>query len=248
MTPIGTGGATAASGGAASGGATAASGGATTSGGASSGGAASGGAASGGAASGGDTGAGGDTMSGGSDGAGGGTDTGGTDGAGGGEGGVFTLTSNELTEGGAYPDAHTCASGQGFGLPPSLMWSGAPEGTLSYALTMIDITLADGGERPDPHLGCHSAFWSLPASVTSLPAGNWSEVVPDSNSINGGYLGPCPSGNLDIYEITLYAFDTETIPSPGNMMSIDACNMLRDTLDENSTAKVVLSGTSDASF
>jgi phosphatidylethanolamine-binding protein (PEBP) family uncharacterized protein len=199
---------------------------------------------------------GGDSTAGGSDTGGGdsgGSDTGGVDGGGGMDGtggmdggGEFTLTSNELTEGEAFPDAHTCAGGGGelnFGKPPSLAWSGFPAETMSFALTMIDVTLVDG---QDNYLGCHSAFWNLPVSETSLPVDDWSSVITGMDNIRGGYLGPCPSGNLDTYEITLYAMGDATIPSPGSMGDLASCNMLRDTLDNSSLAKVVLTGTSDA--
>jgi phosphatidylethanolamine-binding protein (PEBP) family uncharacterized protein len=249
VAPSGAGGGVA-TGGASSGGAT--SGGAPAAGGASSGGAPpTGGASSGGMSSGGESTAGGSDSGGGDS---GGSDTGGVDGGGGldGSGGMegggeFTLTSAELTEGAAYPDAHTCAGGGGelgFGVAPSLAWSGFPAETMSFALTMIDITLVDGPSQS--YLGCHSAFWNLPVSETTLPLGDWSEVVTGTDNIRGGYLGPCPGGNLDTYEITLYAMPAATIPSPGNMGNLDSCNMLRQALDDASIAKVVLTGTSDA--
>ena len=214
--------------------------------GAGSGGAASGGAASGGAAAGG-------TESGGASGgtgSGGQPASGGGDGSGGAEGGDFTLTSAELTDGGMFPVANTCASGMGqmgFGEAISLSWSGFPAGTKSFALTMIDVTLVD---EQDSYLGCHSAFWNVPVETTSMPAGSWDSALAGAGNIRNGYLGPCPNfgggTNEDTYVFTLYAMGEESIASPGNFNNLDSCNMVRDTLDSAALAKVTLTGTSNA--
>src|SRR5690606_26200655 len=74
-------------------------------------------------------------------------------------GGEFTLTSAELTEGEDFPEAHTCSMpGMGpymFGAPISLTWSGVPEGTQSFALVMLDVTLTE--QTPPDQNGYHSA-------------------------------------------------------------------------------------------
>jgi Raf kinase inhibitor-like YbhB/YbcL family protein len=80
----------------------------------------------------------------------------------------FIVTSDDMTDG--QPLAKPQYSSI-FGVPagedvsPALSWSGAPQGTLSYAITMYD---------PDAPTG--SGFWhwavaGIPATVTSLPAG-----------------------------------------------------------------------------
>lgn len=246
MDPVGSGGAMtttggtagSASGGAASGGA--ASGGAA-SGGAASGGAASGGAASGGAASGG-AGTGGDDGSGGGD-ASGGAGTGGSDG-----GGEFTLTSAEFNDGDVIPDAHTCASPQGFmGAPsPSLAWSGAPAETVSFGLIFLDRTLVSDGNT----LGYHSAFWNLPASVTELPVDFKSTLTSEGADVDSsfqGYLGPCPNfgsdmGNTDEYEFILYAFDTDSFTPSGTSVS----EAFVQSFEDAAIAKTVLNCSSSA--
>ncbi|MFI5934579.1 YbhB/YbcL family Raf kinase inhibitor-like protein [Actinoplanes sp. NPDC051494] len=80
----------------------------------------------------------------------------------------FTVTSTSLTDGGVLPAEQM--SGM-FGVPggkdasPQLSWTGAPEGTKSYAVTVYD---------PDAPTG--SGFWhwavaDIPATVTDLPEG-----------------------------------------------------------------------------
>ena len=74
----------------------------------------------------------------------------------------FTLESPDFTPGGALP---TSARADGGNRSPALAWSGAPEGTKSFALTLYD---------PDAPTGSgfwHWAVYNIPADVTSLPAG-----------------------------------------------------------------------------
>ncbi|KOG88531.1 YbhB/YbcL family Raf kinase inhibitor-like protein [Streptomyces varsoviensis] len=78
----------------------------------------------------------------------------------------FTVTSANVADGAAWP-AEQRASGTpgGQDRSPQLSWSGAPEGTKSYAVTVYD---------PDAPTG--SGFWhwavaDIPATVTELPAG-----------------------------------------------------------------------------
>ena len=84
------------------------------------------------------------------------------------EAAAFVVTSKTVTEGAALPPAQFSGI---FGVPggqdlsPQLSWSGAPDGTKSYAVTVYD---------PDAPTG--SGFWhwavaDIPATVTELPEG-----------------------------------------------------------------------------
>ncbi len=210
----------------------------------------SGGLGTGGATGG--SGTGGATGGAGTGGATGGAGTGG-DGTGGDVAGdEFTLTSRALSDLGMFADINTCAGGMGFGQAIPLNWAGFPEGTMSFALTMIDITLVDG---ENDYLGCHSAFWNVPVSTTSMPDANWSSALSGAMSINNGYLGPCPNfgggTKVDTYVFTLYAMPDATLSDPdvnaqafGN---IESCNAMRDALDAAAIESVTLTGTSNAS-
>ena len=78
---------------------------------------------------------------------------------------TFSLTSPAFEDHGALPTAARGAAAGGEDRSPALEWSGAPEGTQSYVLTVFD---------PDAPSG--SGFWhwaltDIPADVTSLAAG-----------------------------------------------------------------------------
>jgi phosphatidylethanolamine-binding protein (PEBP) family uncharacterized protein len=134
-------------------------------------------------------------------------------------GGDFVFTSAEFMDGDELPDAHTCATGDFQGAPsPSFTWSGAPEGTQSFAMVMIDKTLVDMGDT----LGYHSAFWNLPARVTSVPVDlATSADIMAAEVITRGYLGPCPTlGNVPVphtYTFTLYALPEASVSLPGQL-------------------------------
>lgn len=81
---------------------------------------------------------------------------------------VFQVTSNDIMDGFPLPPHHFSGmSGVegGRDLSPHLKWSGAPEGTKSYAITAYD---------PDAPTGSglwHWAVINIPANVTEIPTG-----------------------------------------------------------------------------
>lgn len=118
----------------------------------------------------------------------------------------FTLTSPDIAEGQQLADAHVfagfgCAGGN---VAPTLEWSGAPEGTQSYAVTVYD---------PDAPTGSGWWHWfafNIPGDVTSLPGGGAVGGVELANDYGvRGFGGACPPpGEVHRYQFTVHALGT----------------------------------------
>ncbi len=132
----------------------------------------------------------------------------------------FTLTSESVTDG--QPLANDQVSGimgaGGSDVSPQLSWSGFPEETRSFAVTMYD-----------PDAPTASGFWhwavaNLPATVTDLPAG-----VGDGSGLPGDamtlandaglkrFIGaaPPPGHGPHRYFIAVHAVDVEKLEIAG---------------------------------
>jgi hypothetical protein len=144
---------------------------------------------------------------------------------------VFNLTDPERIVK-RIPKAHTCTklSMNVPNISPPLAWSGAPDGTRSFALIMHSTELV-GSDEP----WVHWVKWNIPAEVTELAEGvEQMETLANgaSQGLNGdgviGYLGPCPpdmisefvsssnpGGNtnpeqeIEKYYFEIYALDTK---------------------------------------
>lgn len=222
---IGSGGA--ASGGAAAGGALG-SGGAVSSGGATS----SGGAASGGAVSSGGAASGGAESSGGS--------ASGGDGSGGAGSGEFLLSGTEwegvnnedCTKETPEPCPTYPLESTNFGSPqknisPEMSWSGVPEGTMSFAVVLSD--LSNGM--------AHWAIYDIPADVTMLAKGlpamsplTDPEGAKQVSFAGPGYFGSGACGN--VYEHRLYALGVENLNPTGNVGAVRTAIQASDILGE----------------
>ncbi|GAB6897657.1 YbhB/YbcL family Raf kinase inhibitor-like protein [Kineosporia succinea] len=134
----------------------------------------------------------------------------------------FTLTSTAAAPGQAFADAQMSGA---FGVPggqdvsPDLTWSGAPESTKSYAVTVYD-----------PDAPTQSGFWhwavaNIPAAVTSLPAGAGDDTgsgLPEgafqlrNDAGLARFVGAAPpAGHGEHrYFITVHALDVEDIGVP----------------------------------
>ncbi|MBL0887401.1 YbhB/YbcL family Raf kinase inhibitor-like protein [Myceligenerans indicum] len=135
---------------------------------------------------------------------------------------TFTLTSKTLTDGGRWPAAQFSGV---FGVPggedvsPHLAWSGAPEGTRSYAVTVYDADAPTG-----------SGFWhwavaDIPADVTELAEGVGAEEgagLPDgalqlpNDARMARFIGAAPpAGHGEHrYFVVVHALDVESIGVP----------------------------------
>jgi hypothetical protein len=120
---------------------------------------------------------------------------------------MFQLKSNAFQAEGSIPSRFTC---EGENISPELSWSGAPEGTKTFALILHD---------PDaPHSGgyTHWVLFNLPATLNQVP-----ENVPQASQFPGGgiqgrndagksgYTGPCPPSGSHRYYFHFYAVDRQ---------------------------------------
>ncbi len=132
---------------------------------------------------------------------------------------TFTLTSQSVTDG--QPLANAQVSGimgaGGEDVSPQLSWSGFPDETRSFAVTVYD-----------PDAPTASGFWhwavaNLPADVTELPAGagDGSNLPGDALTLvnDAGqrrYIGAAPPAGHGAhrYYIAVHAVDTEKLDLP----------------------------------
>jgi Raf kinase inhibitor-like YbhB/YbcL family protein len=130
------------------------------------------------------------------------------------------LASPDFNDGDYLALEHVLAAEYGFGCSggnrsPALSWSGAPDGTRSFAVTMFD---------PDAPTG--SGFWhwvvvNIPAAVTALAAGAGNPGGPlpagalqvRTDFGKPGYGGPCPPAgdHPHRYLFTVSAVGTEAL-------------------------------------
>jgi Raf kinase inhibitor-like YbhB/YbcL family protein len=123
------------------------------------------------------------------------------------------ITVSAYSDGGAIPQKYTCAAKPPGG-SPQIEWSGAPSGTVSFAMIFHDGDVHPGKTFDDV---THWIAWNIPASTTSLPANEAPTAdMPDGTrqgvNITGknGYLGPCPPPGLPHhYTLEIYALDSK---------------------------------------
>lgn len=102
------------------------------------------------------------------------------------------------------PVKYTC---DGRDISPPLNWSEVPEGTKSFALTVID---------PDAPRGdwIHWLVCDIPAGVREIPEGG--PLPQGARQVQNdfrkeSYGGPCPPGGTHRYFFTLYALNRDRL-------------------------------------
>ena len=105
----------------------------------------------------------------------------------------------------------------GSNVSPDLTWSGAPEGTKSYAVTCFD---------PDAPTGSgwwHWIAFDIATAQTSLSAGQGPDAPMRQWRNDYGYVGyggPCPPpGPAHRYVFTVHALDVEKLDVPDEATS-----------------------------
>jgi Raf kinase inhibitor-like YbhB/YbcL family protein len=123
---------------------------------------------------------------------------------------TMTLNSTAWADGGMIPLKYAQGGPE---MSPGLQWSGAPQGTVSYVLTLVDAdTIATGSTEGL----LHWMLWNIPGTATGLAQGR-----PDGFELEDGtrqisvsgfrYRGPGAqaAGPLHHYVLELYALDTK---------------------------------------
>lgn len=117
----------------------------------------------------------------------------------------FVLTSPDFVDGGELADWATASAfgGQctGDNLNPALEWTGAPEGTAAFAITMLDRSAGNF---------IHWLHGDIPGDVSGIERGGSADLpgfVGRNQGVGTGYFGPCPPGPDHRYEFTVYALD-----------------------------------------
>jgi Raf kinase inhibitor-like YbhB/YbcL family protein len=161
---------------------------------------------------------------------------------------TFKVTSNSFKDGDYLAKAHVLSADFGFGCDgsnqsPHLVWSGAPAGTKSFAVTCYD---------PDAPTG--SGFWhwlviNIPPNVTELPldAGNPRAPKLPQGALQTrtdfgavGYGGPCPpeGHHPHRYLFTVFAVGAESLQAGPDTSAA----VIGFQLNFNTLAKAALMG------
>jgi phosphatidylethanolamine-binding protein (PEBP) family uncharacterized protein len=121
---------------------------------------------------------------------------------------AFTVSSPVMAEGEALPVEFTC---DGAARTPALAWSGAPEGTVGYAVVM----------HTEPGPGDTHWYWVLydiAPTIDHLETDSTPPAEVGTNSVNGriGYAPPCSKGpGPKVYTFTVYALSGRPdLPGP----------------------------------
>jgi phosphatidylethanolamine-binding protein (PEBP) family uncharacterized protein len=110
---------------------------------------------------------------------------------------VFTFSADFAVMGGrlCWKPGQTRNTGQ---MAPQLLWSGAPVGTRSFAVSLRDLTNG----------GIHWVAWDIPAVETMLAAG---PVLPPGAQQSAAWYGP-GAATVHQYEYKLWALNVALLP------------------------------------
>ncbi|MDB5478975.1 MAG: kinase inhibitor [Caulobacteraceae bacterium] len=122
---------------------------------------------------------------------------------------AMTLSSPDIAPNGPIGQPHIYTRCGGQNLSPQLAWSGAPAGTRSLVLTMIDLDVK-------PALWSHWIVVDLPPTVSGLPRAV--KPLPSAaravtnNFGEAAYDGPCPPKGSGVhhYRFTIWAMPIPT--------------------------------------
>jgi Raf kinase inhibitor-like YbhB/YbcL family protein len=121
---------------------------------------------------------------------------------------TLKVSSPALQEGQPIPAAYACTNQDHLGKSPPLSWTKGPEGTVGYAISMVD---------PDAGNFVHWFVAGIPPNVTDLPEGASPGGTLPSGALElpndfdkKGYGGPCPPpGPTHRYIVQVWALKSD---------------------------------------
>ena len=130
----------------------------------------------------------------------------------------FEVTSADVTDGAGLnnPQVSGVMGAGGEDTSPQLSWTGAPEGTQSYAVTVYD------PDAPTASGFWHWAVFNIPADVTELAANASKDGLPagavqlDNDARMPGYVGAAPPAGHGThhYWVVVHAVDVPSLDIP----------------------------------
>ncbi|HEU5265135.1 MAG TPA: YbhB/YbcL family Raf kinase inhibitor-like protein [Jatrophihabitans sp.] len=132
---------------------------------------------------------------------------------------TFELRSDDISDGATLrkPQVSGVFGAGGEDVSPHLSWSGAPDGTQSFAVTVYD---------PDAPTGSgfwHWAAFNIPADVTDLPSGASGNLPAGAVELKNdggqvGYIGaaPPPGHGPHHYYTVVHAVDVPNLDVPAD--------------------------------
>lgn len=119
---------------------------------------------------------------------------------------MLTLHAASFQDGQEIPARH---GKRAQNVSPGLTWAGAPAGTESFALAVVDTDPVARGKL-------HWLVVDIAPGTTELPEGAAQAALPGGAHEATRYVGPFPPEGTHDYELRLYALDTAQVDLPPN--------------------------------
>jgi len=139
----------------------------------------------------------------------------------------IAVTSNAFREGDLIPSRYTCDADD---VSPPLAWSGAPDGTVAFAIIVDD---------PDARGWIHWIVADIPAEATTFPEGSSAGTEGRNDFGRTGWGGPCPPSGAHRYAFEVFAL-SERLGLPAGFSA--------DELRSAMAGRVLGSGTLTATY
>ena len=132
---------------------------------------------------------------------------------------ALELSSPNIHEGATIPQEQVYSRCGGQNISPALAWGGAPAGTKSFAITVIDLTVKPNGWS-------HWIVIGLPPTTTAL--GKGASLPPGAQAVmtdfgDAAYGGPCPpeDSGPHQYRFTVWSLPAATVSFPAHANAKD---------------------------